>query len=170
MASSAKAIFFGALLHILLFAIAAGLVYLLIDQSALSEAVREGVNAPRVLAQHRGRVMWWLAWSGVLCWLISSGWVVLLGNRRKVSQKANAGMYAGGWVATLGVTVAAAVAILFLGMDSGFFRELALGSQLSAEAVGFGTILVAFWLSTGLFVKPAMQGAVPGAAVLPSIG
>ena len=168
MAQAAKAILFGALIHVLLFAVAALLVYLSVGQGALGEAARASENAPRILAQHRGAVLSWLVAAAITGWVASTIWT-LRANGRQVHQRAGAGSYVGGWVACLGGAVLVAVLLLVLTVASSYFHEIAVGSQLIAEGLVFLFLVIAYWLSTAMLVKPAMQGAVPGGGVLPSL-
>ena len=170
MTQAAKVILFGALIHAVLFALAAVLVYLTIGQGALGEAARESVNAPRILAQHRGAAVSWLVWTAIAGWLMSSAWVALVADRRQVHQRQGAGQHVGGWVVFLGITVLVAALLLFFRVDASYFHEIAIGTQLMAEGIVFVVLILAFWLATAMLVKPAMQGAVPGGGVLPSIG
>lgn len=169
MSNGVKALLIGALLHLVLFLVAALLVYLCIGQGALNEAVRASPNVGRAVTQHRGEILGWVVAVGLTGYAASTIWTLIAG-ARQVHQRSGAGAYVGGWTATLIAAIVVAVALLFLTVSASFGNEVAIGTRLLVEGLTFLFLVFAFWLSTAMLVKPAMQGAVPAGGVLPSIG
>lgn len=170
--SAFKRVFYNSMFHLLVFAVAFAFVYALLGEGALREV--SGSSARRTqtyLSSTRGELFDWFVRSMIVGALASGVWIGFIAERQNPPDRGRAAARSGPWIMLFVATLAAVFLFYWLAHDV-LRARLTDNAYLLSVVTGFAASALAYWLGTGMFVKPAMQPAALGTSNvnLPSLG